>query len=428
VLLLCPLECGDTDLVRFCAVFSAFDLSEVRRSLFDLWSAPELRCLLKLRTSSSPSSPEPDAYCFRRGRTRSTDLALSRTAHRGEGDLDISESDAPGLDKDDLVVATGDVGTELRPLEFPGAESTLLDPLSSSCPAPCFNRFLFPSIDVAMLVPLDLCLSPSVPCEYSCILTASPAFPPLAFSLPMSGASPISSSSLLSSCLIDFRILEGEWPSFPGKTIVSASESLFTAASSRDSSGGAFGRSRSIAASCVGAGGDDLKSFCVLSMESFPPSPTWPGGDAGSFAEATGTSSWASIASRLAVPNACAPSWADLLRDTLTVPGEKDKEDHPSPCAERSAVVDVGSRGCLREDWQPWTSIGDNAQDVILSLLGNSSVCVRPERKRLHFNRSMLTALGGWRPAWLDSLLPCPNKATDETEKGSALMITSKQT
>lgn len=38
----------------------------------------------------------------------------------GDGDLEISESDAAGLKSDDrVVVATGDVGTELKPLEFP---------------------------------------------------------------------------------------------------------------------------------------------------------------------------------------------------------------------------------------------------------------------------------------------------------------------
>jgi hypothetical protein len=48
-------------------------------------------------------------------------------------------------------------------------------------------------------------------------------------------------------------------------------------------------------------------------------------------------------------------------------------------------------------------------------------------RERLHFNRSTLLALGGGGLSWLDSLLLCPNRATGQTERGSALMITSKQ-
>ena len=41
-----------------------------------------------------------------------------RERDRGDGDLDISESDAAGLEREDRFVATGEVGTELSPLEF----------------------------------------------------------------------------------------------------------------------------------------------------------------------------------------------------------------------------------------------------------------------------------------------------------------------
>ena len=44
----------------------------------------------------------------------------------GEGDLDRSESDAAGLESDERVVATGEVGTELRPLEFPRCAGVIL--------------------------------------------------------------------------------------------------------------------------------------------------------------------------------------------------------------------------------------------------------------------------------------------------------------
>ena len=84
--------------------------------------APGSLCLTDLLSSMSSSSPESGSYRFLRGSARSTDFALSRMEGRvgaGDGDLEISESDAAGLERDDRVVATGDVGTELSPLEFP---------------------------------------------------------------------------------------------------------------------------------------------------------------------------------------------------------------------------------------------------------------------------------------------------------------------
>jgi hypothetical protein len=160
----------------------------------------------------------------------------------------MSESDAAGLDKDDLVVATGDVGTELNPLEFPRcAASSLL--------YPCFARFLLPKVEVAV--------ADSFPFSNSTLFAASPPS-----ALPASGAFDISSPSLLSSCLIDFRIFEGEWPSFPDNTMVSASESLFTPGSSGDALEG----SRSITTSFAIAGGDDPMPFGVLAAVFFTPS------------------------------------------------------------------------------------------------------------------------------------------------------------
>ena len=57
---------------------------------------------------------------------------------------------------------------------------------------------------------------------------------------------------------MDFRIFEGEWPSFPGRTMVSASESLFPV----PWSGELFGGSTSIASTVdtIG-GGDDRMPF-----------------------------------------------------------------------------------------------------------------------------------------------------------------------
>jgi hypothetical protein len=56
-----------------------------------------------------------------------------------------------------------------------------------------------------------------------------------------------------------FRIFEGEWPSLPGRTIVSASESLFPADASRE----LFGGSISMGTAMAAAGGDDPGSFIV---------------------------------------------------------------------------------------------------------------------------------------------------------------------
>jgi hypothetical protein len=52
------------------------------------------------------------------------------------------------LEREDLVVATGEVGTELRLLEFPGwRESSVLR---------CFlERFLFPNMEVAVVLEFD---------------------------------------------------------------------------------------------------------------------------------------------------------------------------------------------------------------------------------------------------------------------------------
>lgn len=102
--------CGEMDRVSF-------------RGFASRGLVPGSLCLIDLLSSISSSSPESGSYRFLRERARSTDLALSRREGRGigdaDGDLEISESDAAGLERDERVVATGDVGTELSPLEFP---------------------------------------------------------------------------------------------------------------------------------------------------------------------------------------------------------------------------------------------------------------------------------------------------------------------
>jgi hypothetical protein len=172
----------------------------------------------------------------------------------------------------------------------------------SPFPLLCLGRFLLPSVDVATPDSLDLLPLPSR--DSSSFLPACP--------IPLSRPPPTltsiltlraSSSSLLSPCLIDFRILEGEWPSFPGRTIVSASESLFTPASSG-------GGSKSIATSCKSAGGDDLTT--VGAVFSLPctdsSSPTRQCSEAGLFLAPMSTSSCESIASSLGVAVSCTPS------------------------------------------------------------------------------------------------------------------------
>jgi hypothetical protein len=111
---------------------------------------------------------------------------------RGEGDREISESDAAGFERDDLVVATGDVGAEDNPvLEFVRfAGSFLL--------LPCFTLFLFPKVEVAT--------ADSLPFSRPRFFANSPES-----TLPTSGPyKSAPSPSLLSSCLMDFRILDGE--------------------------------------------------------------------------------------------------------------------------------------------------------------------------------------------------------------------------
>jgi hypothetical protein len=162
----------------------------------------------------------------------------------GDGDLEISESDAAGLDTDDRAVATGEVGTELRPLEFPACDGSSLKLF------PSLDLFLFPNMEVATELGLSS-FRESTP--ESASLSSAPT------------PTRILSSSLLSSCLINFRTFQDEWPSFLASTIVSASESLFKSKSSV----GPFGRSKSIGSDCGRAGGDDLMQIGVLAAVLF---------------------------------------------------------------------------------------------------------------------------------------------------------------
>ena len=201
------------------------------------------------------------------------DLVLSRIADRarsrGDGDLEPSElSELTCLEREDLVVATGDVGAELSPDEFPASR-------------PC-RRFLFPN-EVAVAPEIDspgfVFVSPFTP-------TTIPTPPPLSRTTLKTSAGAFfissSSSSLLSSCLINFLIFDGECPSFPGKTIVSASESLFPP----EYAIGTFCRSVTIVTSFNIVGGDDLIPFGVPATVLFDPSGSAadPSGDALSLA------------------------------------------------------------------------------------------------------------------------------------------------
>ena len=144
--------------------------------------------------------------------------------------------------------------------------------------------------------------------------------PPLV--LGRSGASLMSSSSLLSSCLIDFRArtFEGEKPSLPGRTMVSASESLLSLLSSRT----AFCRSVSIVTSWRRTGGDDLKPFGAPGVALLGPSGFGIGASGGvlSFAASASTAARASISSSPCAVWFGSSSWATVLGDTLSVWGE----------------------------------------------------------------------------------------------------------
>jgi hypothetical protein len=115
--------------------------------------------------SVSSSSAEGEAYF--REKARSTDFVSLRAFEpaRGEGDLEMSESDAAGLDNEERVVARGDVGTELRPLEFPRCAG-------SSFTFDVLGRFLFPREDIEVAAAFV-----SSSCDRDCDINTRPGFP-----------------------------------------------------------------------------------------------------------------------------------------------------------------------------------------------------------------------------------------------------------
>jgi hypothetical protein len=136
---------------------------------------------------------------------------------------------------------------------------------------------------------------------------------------------------------MDFRIFEGECPSFPGRTMVSASESLFSPLSSREPFLGAA----PIVMSGRKNGGEDVSPFGVpvAALLTAGGSEPCAVGEEIDFAAIASSGGRASISFSPCAALLWSSSWATLLRDTLAVFGWKDQEDHPSPIAERLVSI-----------------------------------------------------------------------------------------
>ncbi|KAI2469225.1 hypothetical protein F4781DRAFT_233928 [Annulohypoxylon bovei var. microspora] len=220
------------------------------------------------------------------GSNLSTDFDLFFMGSLEDLDLDDSDSDSEWMSPDlrrrwiwSWLLRRwggGDAGAELSPLE-----ASLL----RGCFSLAKGRFFLSSKEAAAA-------SEEIPLR-------SPSLP--SFRLFLGGGNTSSiSPSLLSSCLITLRGFEGERPSFPGRTIVSASEFWSTSTSSSRALVNVVAGRESLDEEGVLAAGGNLTLFVVvlfavtvgLASDSTPPRF----GEAACFVFADSTAFCASIA------------------------------------------------------------------------------------------------------------------------------------